>query len=147
MKKQTISLTLITLLVYLLLSCKGEKSEDKEEASNPKGIGPVQEITLGDLDPALAKKGSELFEAKCTACHKIEERYVGPALKGVTERRQPEWVMNMILNPAEMTQKDSTAQELLATYMTQMTNQHVSEEDARAILEFFRQNDQKAAAK
>jgi hypothetical protein len=49
--------------------------------------------------------------------------------------------MNMVLNPVEMTQKDPTAQELLATYLTQMTFQNVSEEDARAILEYFRQLD------
>jgi hypothetical protein len=49
--------------------------------------------------------------------------------------------MNMILNPAEMTQKNRIAKQLLAEYMTQMTFQDVSQDDARAILEYFRQQD------
>ncbi|EKD41544.1 MAG: cytochrome c [uncultured bacterium] len=69
------------------------------------------------------------------------ERYVGPNLVGVTTRRKPEWVMNMILNPVEMTQKDPVANDLLATYLTQMTFQNVTQDEVRLIYEFFRQND------
>ena len=46
----------------------------------------------------------------------------------------------MILNPTGMTQQDDTARALLATYMTQMSVV-VTQEDARAVLEFFRNND------
>ncbi|MCX8073212.1 MAG: cytochrome c [Candidatus Binatia bacterium] len=106
-----------------------------------KGIGPVQNVQLGPLDKALAEKGRGIFEQKCAACHRFDERFVGPPLKGVTQKRAPEWIMNMILNPVEMTQKDEAARELLATYLTQMTFQNVSQEDARAILEYFRQVD------
>jgi hypothetical protein len=49
--------------------------------------------------------------------------------------------MNMILNPTEMTQKDPQAKALLAEHLTQMTNQNVEEKDARALLEYLRQND------
>lgn len=106
-----------------------------------KGVGPVQSVQLGPLDLSLAEKGKAVFEQKCSACHRFEERFVGPPLKGVTQRRSPEWVMNMILNPVEMTQKDPQAKELLATYLTQMTFQNVSQEEARALLEYFRQLD------
>jgi len=114
----------------------------KEEAPGvDKGIGPVTSVAVGPLDTAKALEGQQLFQAKCSACHKIEEKYVGPALKGVTKRRAPEWVMNMILNPQEMTQKDPIAKDLLATHLTQMTFQNVTQDEARNILEFFRQND------
>jgi hypothetical protein len=73
----------------------------------------------------------------------MNARKVGPALKDVTNRRKPEWIMNMIMNPAEMTQKDPTAKSLLGEYMTQMANQNVDEKGARAILEYFRTNDKK----
>jgi hypothetical protein len=46
-----------------------------------------------------------------------------------------------MLNPAEMTANDSIAKELLATYLTQMANQNLTEEQARNILEYFRQQD------
>lgn len=109
-----------------------------------KGVGPVTEVKIeAKIDAAMADKGKAAFEAKCTACHKIGERYVGPAITGVTKRRQPEWIMNMILNPAEMLQKDDVAKELLGEYLTPMTFQNVSQDEARQILEYFRQQDSK----
>lgn len=124
-------------LVALLLAASLATTSDG--AAKPgKGVGPVRDVKLGPLDSALARKGRQVFEEKCAACHKLDERYVGPALGGVTKRRAPEWIMNMILNPQEMTTKDPTAQELLGEYMTQMTLQNVTQADARAILEFVR---------
>ncbi len=98
---------------------------------------------MGAIDKNLVQKGQKIFNEKCTACHKIEERYVGPALKDITKRRTPEWIMNMILEPVKMTQEDPDAKALLEEYLTQMTNQNVSLEDARAILEYFREIDSK----
>ncbi len=123
-----------------------KKTEHKEEhkeakattSDNGKGIGPVSSVELGDIDEALVEKGKELYKANCTACHKIGKRAVGPALKGVTERRKPEWIMNMILNPQEMVDNDPTAKALLAEYLAPMANQSLTEDEARAILEFFR---------
>jgi mono/diheme cytochrome c family protein len=69
------------------------------EAPADKGVGPIKEVKLGPVDPAMAKAGAAVFEQKCSACHKFDERYVGPALKGVTQRRTPEYIMNMILDP------------------------------------------------
>ena len=106
-----------------------------------KGVGPVKEAKITALNPDLAKKGQALFQAKCSACHKLDERFVGPSLRGVTQRRQPEWIMNMILNPNEMTQKDPVAKELLGEYLTQMANQGLTQDEARQVLEYFRQND------
>ena len=104
-----------------------------------KGVGPVSNVELSaSIDQALADQGKSIFESKCAACHKLNERYVGPALGGVTERRKPEWIMNMILNPQEMVQKNDTAQALLGTFMTQMPNQNLTQDEARSMLEYFR---------
>ncbi|PJZ26525.1 cytochrome C [Leptospira hartskeerlii] len=123
--------------------CGKEKPAEAESSVGSKGIGPVTSVTLGTLDEGMAQKGKQNFETKCSACHKFEEKVVGPALKGVTERRTPEWIMNMILNPMEMTQKDPIAQELLAEHLTQMTFQNVKESEAREILEYLRKMDKK----
>lgn len=104
------------------------------------GIGPVkQKLELGQIDPRLVKKGEEIFNTKCVACHKLDERYVGPAQRDVIKRRTPEFIMNMMLNPTEMQEKHPVVRQLLAEYMTQMTNQNLSFDDARAILEYFRE--------
>ncbi|MNZ88187.1 Cytochrome c2 iso-2 [compost metagenome] len=90
----------------------------------------------------MATKGKSVFEAKCSACHKTDDqKIVGPGLKGVTERRTPEWIMNMITNPEEMTKKDPVAKALLEEHLTQMTFQNVTDDEARDILEYLRQND------
>lgn len=103
------------------------------------GIGPITEpLQLGEIDPALASQGEEIFNLKCSACHKLDERYVAPPLRDVTSRRTPEFVMNMILNPLEMTQKHPVTKELLVEYFTPMTPQGLTEEDARALLEYLR---------
>jgi len=119
------------------------KTQEKVEKTASKGIGPIKSVTLGDIQADLANKGKGVFEMKCTACHKIDDRFVGPALRGVTLRRQPEWIMNMTLNPEEMVQKDPVAKELLATYATQMANMALTQEEARELLEYFRQIDSK----
>ncbi len=115
-----------------------EASSDADPMSN-KGIGPVTSIALAEIDTELVSKGETEFKAKCTACHKISKRHIGPALKGITERRSPEWIMNMILNPEEMVQKDPIAKQLLIDYNgAPMANQNLTEDEARAILEYFR---------
>ncbi|MBV2167925.1 MAG: cytochrome c [Bdellovibrio sp.] len=148
--------TIITALIILSAVAGCTKKEEATTTSTPPaaatattgggdiGVGPVSSVTLeAELKADLVKNGHDLFAAKCAACHKVDERYVGPAIKGVTERRKPEWIMNMILNPQEMTQKDPVAQELLGEYMTQMTFQNVTQDEARAILEYFRSIDKK----
>lgn len=151
-------LSAIALSAFLFTSCGGEEKAvdntlseavqqevvENEEAAETnddlanKGIGPISSVELTDIDDLLADQGKELYKTNCTACHKIGKRSIGPGLAGVTERRSPEWVMNMIMNPEEMVEKDPIAKALLAEYIAPMANQSISEEDARAILEFLR---------
>jgi len=157
--KVLIALLFVGSLAFFLSCSSGEKneaatSESMESTSDGTykpaataetkdlGIGPVKHVDLGTIDANKASIGKDLFEAKCTSCHKWqEEKYVGPGLMGVTKRREPEWIMNQMLNPTEMTANDPIAKELLATYLTQMTNQNLTEDQARNILEYFRQQD------
>lgn len=116
----------------------------QDAADLPKGIGPISEVALGEIDPELAAAGEATFNMLCSACHKFGERYVGPDLQGVTERRAPEWIMNLILNTNQMIFEDDTAYDLLAEYMTPMPQLPLSEEQVREILEFFRLRDASA---
>ncbi len=112
--------------------------------SDSKGVGPNTSVEiLSEVDMTLADKGKEAFKKNCTSCHKMKKRVVGPALDGVSKRRTPEWIMNMIMNPNEMVEKDPVAKALLAEYLAPMSDQSMSKDDARAILEFFRSRDNK----
>jgi len=154
----------ITLLclALLIISC-GEKKEEKKEGGfeinrtkkeaapkevsesvpvdlSNKGIGPVTSVEFGDeIDSELAAQGEAKFNAICVACHMVDQRMIGPAMKGVYERRSPEWVMNMILNPDGMLKEDPIAKALLKEYNNAiMLNQNLTQEEARAIAEYLR---------
>ena len=105
-----------------------------------KGIGPIKSLKLDDeINQEMVTKGAEVFKLMCTACHRANKRFVGPSPQNILERRTPEWVMNMMLNPEEMVKKDALAKELLIEFNgSPMANQNLTEEDARAILEYFR---------
>lgn len=105
-----------------------------------RGIGPIKSVTLGDeIDQEMAAKGKEVYNLNCTACHKTDKKFIGPAPKGILERRTPEWVMNMIMDPEGMTQNDPLAKDLLIEFNgSPMANQNMSEEQTRQMLEYFR---------
>lgn len=154
---------ILTVLVIgsLIFSC-GEKKEKKkggfemnrtkkevkaEETTgevpidlNNRGVGPITSVNFGtEIDTELAAKGEKTYSTICVACHMAEQRMIGPALKGVYDRRSPEWVMNMILNPDGMLKEDPIAKALLKEYNNAvMLNQNLSQEQARAIAEYLR---------
>lgn len=136
------ALAVISLIGFATFSLSGVVASEppKESAAlvGGKGIGPVQDLKLGTLDIELAKKGKALYTTKCSACHKMTERYVGPELGGIFKRRKPEWIANMILNPMEMLEKDPIGQELLAEYVTQMADQNLTQEETFSVMEYMR---------
>ena len=123
-------------------SAESSKTTAETKSNDPlqnKGIGPIKDLKLGELNEEMVATGKKIYEVKCIACHNISEKLIGPPQAGVLKRRSPEWVMNLMLNPEEMLKKDPIAIELLKEYNNiPMTNQQLTEEEARAILEFFR---------
>lgn len=120
------------------------ESIDVNAPSDSKGVGKFTAVEISpSLDAAKAAKGKELFQTNCTACHTpTDKRLVGPGLKGITKIRTPEWILNMITNPVEMTHKDPVAEALLAEFNNvQMTNLGISDQNALDLYEFLRQND------
>lgn len=150
----TVPLFMFSLLMF---SCgsggdqgsTASSSNDEAEAELPKsiaegkGVGEITNVDLeGEIDENMVKMGKSIYDLKCSACHKLtDQRVVGPGFAGVTNRRKPEWILNMITNVDMMLEQDPTAQALLEECLTRMPNQNVSIGDARNILEFFRNND------
>ena len=105
-----------------------------------KGVGPIKSLKLeAEINQEMATKGADVYKKMCTACHRVNKRFVGPSPQNILERRSPEWIMNMILDPEGMVKNDPLARELLIEFNgSPMANQNLSEEDARAVLEYFR---------
>ena len=53
-------------------------------------------------DDAAVAAGKKLFNANCAACHKLNKRAVGPALKGVSAKYDKEWLYSWIKNSTAM---------------------------------------------
>lgn len=156
------------LFALLLIGCGGKtekkdegfsvertKSSEKVEPKTPetnevpasqritldnKGVGQIKDITLDpEIDQEMVAAGSELFKTNCTACHKTDRRFIGPKMQGILERRSPEWVMNMILDPQLMVEEDRCAKDLLVEFNgAAMANQNLTVEQTRSLLEYFR---------
>ncbi len=142
---------LFLILAVAWIAC-GSPSSDSSTSSNEststriddgKGVGEIKQVTLTNpLNQQMVESGKAIYEMKCAACHRLtDQRVVGPGFLGVTERRKPEWIMNMITNVEVMLEEDAAARALLEECLTRMPNQNVSVGDARELLEFLRQND------
>ena len=156
---------LVLVFTLLLVSCGGKEEKKKFEYApsttkeaktttntkeqtsyedivdlENKGIGPIKNITLDPtLNPDLVAKGEAYFKINCMACHKIDRKFIGPALGDITSKRSPEWIMNMIMNTAQMIEKDELAKGIYEEYdKAPMVTAPVNEANARALLEYLR---------
>ncbi|HMT27953.1 MAG TPA: c-type cytochrome [Bacteroidia bacterium] len=150
-------------ITFLMASCGGspestegtknsaplqDQTSATTENGNPsydpnRGEGKYTSVDLGaTLDVAKADMGEKIAGVKCFSCHKTtDEKLVGPGWKGVTERRQPHWILNFITNPDPMIDKDPAVQAQLELCLVRMPNQGLNDDEARSILEFMRKND------
>ena len=153
--KRTINFIAAALVIFSFSQCSSntstqnsastEATPKKDSAKPDKGIGKFTNVPLTHpLDDSMIARGSNIYDSKCISCHKMtDEKLVGPGWKGVTDRRTPEWIMNFISNTNVMLDSDLVAQQLIVTCTTRMPNQNLSDDQARAILEFMRKNDGK----
>jgi mono/diheme cytochrome c family protein len=125
----------ITVLFTVTLTFLQGCSKDSE---NDKGVGPVKELKLGEIDKNMAADGKVLYQKKCSTCHRLDDKLIGSPLRGITKKRTPEWIMNMILNPDGMISENKTAKELFEDMKVRMSPQNMNEEEARKILEYLR---------
>ena len=150
-KMKLFGLTLITGTLFFACVDKKPTSNEKLDTQKlTKNQIEVHgtELKEGDIqvtNPLNAQwvaEGKSIYDVKCQACHKLSnEKLVGPGWSGVTQRRKPEWIMNMITNVDMMLEKDSAAQKLLEECLVRMPNQNLNKEEARKVLEFQRSND------
>ncbi len=77
----------VTLSLSLLLSVSFSSF-----AQDAAATAPVADATAVPAASGDAAAGKALFNANCAACHKLDAKMTGPALRGVTERRDRAWL-------------------------------------------------------
>ncbi|WP_371807801.1 c-type cytochrome [Lutibacter sp. B1] len=86
-----------------------------------------------------AAKGEKLFKSTCAACHKLDKKLVGPALQGVTERREQDWLIAWIKDsPGMIKSGDKLAIQVFEenNKLPMTPNPHLSDQDIIDILEY-----------
>jgi len=96
-----------------------------------------------------AAKGESLFKSNCASCHALNKKLVGPALSGVSERREEEWLLKWVKNSSALIKSgDPDAIAIFEEYnksaMTAFT--HFSDEDVKDILAYIENPPVKADA-
>jgi cytochrome c551/c552 len=157
MKRTILATALVFTTAVFVLSCSdgGDKSTDAGTGTTTENntaagdnevhgemIQPGEVQMTTPLNQEWVAAGKSIYDVKCQSCHKLtDEKLVGPGWKGITSKREPHWIMNMITNVDMMLEKDPEAQKLLEQCLVRMPNQNISKDEARQILEFMRNND------
>lgn len=148
-------------LALALASCEGKEAA-RSSASGAPASTPASSGASGGVlatsrydagpragetprDEEKAEQGKALFQSKgCSACHGFGRKLTGPDLQGVAMRRTALWIENQILHPDVMVKEDPISHELFAKFALQMPKQGLTPDEARAVIEFFKEQDHEA---
>lgn len=86
-----------------------------------------------------AANGEKLFKSTCAACHKLDKKLVGPALKGITEKREQDWLISWIKDsPGMIKSGDKLAIQVFEenNKLPMIANPQLSDQDVIDILEY-----------
>ncbi len=87
-----------SILAYIEQSSKGEVVAADQPAQEQQQVSAAASEQMQEL----IEKGKKLFRQNCAACHGIDRDLTGPALAGITKRRDREWLYRWIRNSQEL---------------------------------------------
>jgi mono/diheme cytochrome c family protein len=124
-------------VVYLAL--RGAPPAAEARPPSQQAQAPIDQQVA--VDEGEVDRGREVFQQSCASCHTIGDGpTVGPDLKGVTEIREQDWLLEWIQTPdAMLARGDPLATALLEEYNNiAMPNVGITEADAFAVIQFMR---------
>lgn len=125
--------SILILLAILTLSC-----ENKTISTSIYGVGPVEKLELETISDSLMKRGLHLFNEKCSQCHTMEFKNSGPDISDILAHREPEWIVNFLINKEEMLTRDSLALITRIKYEVDCGSTITTQQEAIEILEYLR---------
>ncbi|MCH7407186.1 c-type cytochrome [Belliella aquatica] len=102
---------------------------------------------VSDSEEAISA-GKSVFSANCKSCHKLDQKYTGPALRGVTDRRSIEWAKSFIKNSqALIASGDAQANALYKEFnnLAMPAHEFLSDTELDNLLSYIEYGDKEAA--
>jgi cytochrome c2 len=103
---------------------------------------------VSDSEEAISA-GKSIFNANCRTCHRLDQNYVGPALRGVSDRHSIEWTSNFIRNSqALIASGDAEAVAIYNEYnqLAMPAHEFLSDDDVMNLLAYIEYGDKPDAA-
>ncbi len=91
-------LSSFVLTAMLLIFTNTLTAQEDTLATPEEPVSTEEVVDLGG-DPVA---GRQLFNSNCAACHQLDRRGVGPALRGVAQKYEKEWLYSWIRNSQAM---------------------------------------------
>ena len=94
-------------------------------------------------------EGATLYKQKCTSCHALDKKVVGPALKGISDRHTEEWLIKWIVNaPAMIASGDKEAVAIATEYkpLVMSAFPELTPDNVKSILAYIKAEETKPAA-
>ena len=142
-----------SLILVSALSFGIQANAQESPAANTSAAQSAAGAATGETAAAAVKgdanAGGALFKQKCTSCHAIDRTVLGPALKGISERHDEEWLIKWIKNSqALIAAGDPAAVKVFNEYnkVVMTPFPELSDDDVRNILAYVQQEGDKPAA-
>lgn len=97
-------------------------------------------LFLFSIQNINAQDGEALFKANCASCHAIQEKGIGPALQGISQRRPEDWLIKWIRNSQAVVKTgDAYAVKIVKEYNgIVMPSFSLKDEEIKAILTYIK---------
>lgn len=102
---------------------------------------------VSDSEEAIAA-GKSIFNANCRSCHRLDQKNVGPALRGVTDRHSIDWTKSFIRNSqALIASGDAEAVAIYNEYnqLVMPAHEFLSDDDVMNLLAYIEYGDKAEA--
>ena len=142
-KQRPASFFLFSLLLFFLLSLnsvQGQTDSLAAAVTDESVTNEVAAVQSGSTDEAAVADGEKLFKANCRACHAVDQKLIGPALAGVYDRRDMDWIKAFVRNSqVVIASGDEYAVELFEEYnKTAMTPFNLNDSEIESIISYIK---------
>lgn len=98
----SISRNFILGLAFMLTFSLTSLAQESAATATPEATTPEAAAATAAAPAGDPKAGKALFNANCAACHKLDSKSTGPALRGIAGKHDMAWIYKWVANSSAM---------------------------------------------